>query len=145
MNLPGNDNVCDHVFITDDDALLVTGCGNVFHASDMPAVDGTLYGVLENRGDVGHADHASATGVIAVLEDPYRGDFFDDPEEVHFFDDTTLTERSVVELPDFLEGSSYVTALGRYVFLNQAGTEAYVVGVTSSPDPDHAVITVSVP
>ncbi|MGH9585052.1 MAG: BACON domain-containing protein, partial [Bryobacteraceae bacterium] len=106
----GDYPVCGNVWFSGDGSTVYTGCGTVFHASDM-----TYAGSLDGLSAVQSLDESS-TEVAAI---PAAAD-----TEVRIYESTYLNQTGQFALPN--------SAHGKWVFFNQAGTVIYAIAEAGS-------------
>jgi hypothetical protein len=122
-------SACRDLWLSEDGQRIFTACGHVFRASPNRELDMAYAATLANLARVQHLVHSSsAARVLAVRA---RGWLDEDSEPVenqvliYGYDD--LSFERVVTLPDFALSGEQHTTHGRFVFVNAAGTQYYVI------------------
>jgi hypothetical protein len=123
------------LWLSEDGKRIFTASGSTFRASSNPEQDMTYAGALANLEPIVHLVHSSSAGLGLAI--PGRYEHIEDPSllenQLVVFDSQHLGQVHVVDLPD-LEVNGVPRAVeGRFVFLNAAGTQYYVI-VQADPD-----------
>ena len=139
----GDHAMCGDLWISEEGQRIFTRCGNVFRSSENQAEDMVYNGELSELDSIESLDHSAEAGkVLAIPATPLFGGGAPDTE-LQVYDDTFLDFEESQPLPQTQLGQSSYDVHGRFVFLNEAGTKAYIVGevdASSGLSLDHGVV-----
>lgn len=126
----GDYGMCGDLWFSANGLEIYTACGNVFRASNDPAVDMTYAGSLSEDGSIRWASHSPAENNIAII--PRFWNYWWDQstqldQEIHYYTADFHVYRGKALLPSFVAESGIWQARGRWLFFNSAGTKQYVV------------------
>jgi hypothetical protein len=123
----GDYPMCNDVWISVDGQRLFTACGNVFRTSDDRTSDMVYNGALEDVDRiVSVVDSPAANRLfgIATTNDRYENDTW-----LGIWGYESLVNEALMPLPNYVvDDRRAFQTLGRFVFVNSAGTEYYVLG-----------------
>jgi chitinase len=122
--------MCGNLWMSEDGQRIFTACGNVFRASSDRKTDMTYNGSLSRLPYIQHVVHSAAAGRILAIPaarsyGQSEGALAENQLAIFGYD--TLNTEKIVPLPDFIVNSKPFAAHGRFVFVNSAGTQYYVV------------------
>lgn len=114
----GNYDMGGNLWFSEDGTRVFTRSGNVFRSSEVQSEDLLYMGSLS----VGVRSVAHSTAAARVFALSYA-----DPTQVRVHDEDHLNLRGEAALPRFPLPSGTASSRGEYVFVNAAGTRAYVL------------------
>jgi hypothetical protein len=118
---------CYEVWISSNGLRLFTACGTVIHASDDSDSDMTYYGTLKNVYRIISVDDSPMTNrVLGIVTTR------DHEEGLGMWNYESFVNEAFIPLPNYVldDGQSFPVQ-GRYIFVNSAETEYYVLGTVA--------------
>lgn len=130
-------SACGPLWFTNDGGKIVTGCGEVYLATDVSTTDMTSAGVITDPGGASvqlHSASQSPTSNELALLGFQR--YVSNPETtdvtIEFRDPDSLALNRSFPLPQVVSGGAPVQTHGRFVFHHSNGTAVVVVQLGSS-------------